>query len=292
MVGPSVGGCPIFPADHALNQRVDAAPIHPRSALIMARFTPWAPALFAIKPYNVVGKSTPRVPVTITRYGKRVILVPIPPKPLMMNPMTAVRPNGNLDNHALFIDTDAGECFELWGFSGVKVRGVYTASSGYMYDLKSAALPPKGPTAAASGISVLAGLARADEILAGEIAHALAVTTRYTSDGCIDPATTWQRKRIGEVGWGSAAEWANADNPYMGTRIRLKESYDFSALGPQTRAILTAARDYGLIVTDGSKQAGQLYSDPHKGLDARDLRGLRGVPVGAFEVVDTGAGHL
>src|SRR6188472_1035804 len=34
---PVVGGCPVFPADNAWNTDISAAPLHPRSAAIIAR---------------------------------------------------------------------------------------------------------------------------------------------------------------------------------------------------------------------------------------------------------------
>lgn len=271
----------LFPPDHLLNIRIDGLPVHSDSDAIMDRFrSTWTMALFSNKPYNIVNGVTP-VPVTYTLYGKTTSpkLVPIPTNALFM--IRAPYASGVLDNHAMFWDKEKQELFELWGFNGTKMPdGSYSAGSGWKYDLTSSVLPPlRVATAAASGISVLAGLARSEEILAGKINHALSMTTFYTSDGCIPPASSWQRKR------GTDAEWMNPYNPKMGTRIRLNKNFDISKFGPHTQVILTAAKEYGLIVTDGSKMSGTLYSDPNPNLNVKDLFALRTIPYSVFEVV-------
>ena len=53
----------------------------------------------------------------------------------------------------------------------------WTAGSGAIFDLGSNALRPSGWTSAdAAGLPILPGLARYDEVAAGEIAHALRFT--------------------------------------------------------------------------------------------------------------------
>ena len=73
----------------------------------------------------------------------------------------------------------------------------------------------------------------------------------------------------------------------MGARFRLKASYPLTGLRPDTVAVLTAFKKYGLIVADnGSNWFFQGASDPR--WDDNDLDQLKSVPGNAFEVVDTG----
>lgn len=292
VAGPTIGGCPVFPADHPLNTPVDGLAVHPNSDKIVARLAPtWKFALVANKPYNVVS-GVPPVSVVYTQYGKTTAppQIPIPPNPVFMQKKPGLnnfgQPKKLDDNHAMFVDTDDCKLYEVWSFDGVlNPDGSYTAGSGWMYDLNSNTLPPvKTATATASGISVFATLARADQILAGEINHALAVVTTYTSDGYLSPATSYQAK------FGTGPDWDDPNNPVMGQRLRLKADYDISGFGPQAQVVLTAAKKYGLIVTDGSPTAGNIPGDPNPSLDfgKSDLNGLSAVPPEAFEVLYTG----
>lgn len=290
--GPTIGDCPVFPVDNPLNTPVDELSLHPNSDKIIARLAPtWKFALYSVKPHNVVS-GIPKVSVIYTQYGKTTSppLVPIPDNPVFMQKQPGLNSLGqpkNLDdNHALFVDTGECKLYELWSFDGIKnPDGSYDAGSGWVYDLNSNALPPdKGATATASGISVFATNARADEILAGEIRHALSLQTMYTSDGYIYPATSYQKK------FGTGPDWDDPNNPVMGMRLRLKADYDISGFGPQAQVILKAAKKYGVIITDGSPTAGTLAGDPHPSLDfsKSDLNGLSAAPPEAFEVLYTG----
>src|SRR5689334_24321710 len=79
---PTIGGCPLLPANHVLNARVDTLPVHPRSAAWIANATSTgdgASRTFYMDfgsgtfdgapigiPYVEVNGSQPRVPVSFT----------------------------------------------------------------------------------------------------------------------------------------------------------------------------------------------------------------------------------
>ena len=153
---------------------------------------------------------------------------PIPDSPLI---------EGGSDRHILMVDPDACRLYEL--FNARKVGASWLAGSGATWDLRSNALRTAGWTSAdAAGLPILPGLVRYDEVAAGAIHHALRFTTNRTRTSYIYPA----RHQAGES--------ASAALPPMGTRVRLKASYDTSGFSPQARVIAEALKRYGMILAD------------------------------------------
>jgi hypothetical protein len=153
----------------------------------------------------------------------------------------------------------------------------WDASNGAVFDLRSNALRPAGWTSAdAAGLPIFAGLARYDEVAAGEIDHALRVTFERTRRAYIPPATHF------------ASSDTTTTRPPMGLRLRLDADFDLSGFHGQARVILEALKKYGLLVADnGSNWFITGASDTR--WDDGDLDQLKLVPGTAFEVVDTGA---
>ncbi len=294
--GPVFNGCPVFPADHPLNTAIDALPLNPRSDQIIQRLditVPWKLSLAPVKPYNVVQNGT-HVPINYVQPGYSNSSSPTS-MPIPDNPVFMIKTPGNnalgqpkvlYDVHAMFVDTAECKSYEVWNFDGIQNPDEsYNVGTGYVYDLNSSTLPPDHSiTPTASGLSVFATLARSEEILAGEIKHAIGMVTMYTSDGFIHPAISFQSK------FGSGPDWDNTDNPVMGMRLRLKADYDISSFPPQSRVVLTALKKYGAIIADGSPGAGMMANDDQQQvlLDYNDLNDLWQVPHTAFEVVDSG----
>ena len=78
---------------------------------------------------------------------------------------------------------------------------------------------------------------KVSEVTAGAINHAIRFTVAKTQQGYIHPAT-------------HAAGSNNASLPPMGLRLRLKASFDTSSFTGPTLVILTAMKQYGLILAD------------------------------------------
>jgi hypothetical protein len=124
-------------------------------------------------------------------------------------------------------------------------------------------------------LPILPGLVRYDEVAAGEIRHAIRVTFSRTQRGYILPATHF------------ASSNTDPTLPPMGLRLRLKASFDVSALTGQARTIAEAMQRYGLIVADnGSNWFFQ--GAPSPGWNDDDLNQLKSISGFEFEVVDTG----
>ncbi|HWM18867.1 MAG TPA: hypothetical protein VNO51_04220 [Ilumatobacteraceae bacterium] len=277
--GPSLGGCPMFPADNAWNQDVSQLPLHPRSAAMIAQIQ--ADGLDNLHPdfgenpnygipYVVVPASQALVPITYTAYGDESDPGPFP------IPLDAPVEGGGAsgDRHVLVLRQGTCDLFEL--FVGIRNGSGWNAASGARFDLTSNALRPDGWTSAdAAGLPILPGLVRYDEVAAGVIRHAIRVTFSETQRGYIAPATHF------------ASDSTDPDRPPMGLRLRLKASYDVSQLTGQARVIAVAMQQYGLMVADnGSNWFFQ--GAPSPGWDDDDLNQLKDIPGTAFEVVDTG----
>jgi len=277
--GPSLGGCPMFPADNAWNQDVSQLPLHPRSAAMIAQIQ--ADGLDNLHPdfgenpnygipYVVVPASQALVPITYTAYGDESDPGPFP------IPLDAPVEGGGAsgDRHVLVLRQGTCDLFEL--FVAIRNGSGWNAASGARFDLTSNALRPDGWTSAdAAGLPILPGLVRYDEVAAGVIRHAIRVTFSETQRGYIAPATHF------------ASDSTDPDRPPMGLRLRLKASYDVSQLTGQARVIAVAMQQYGLMVADnGSNWFFQ--GAPSPGWDDDDLNQLKDIPGTAFEVVDTG----
>lgn len=272
---PILGGCPVFPADNPWNRDVSGYPVDPRSDVyvtsISAGGTRFLHADFGSDPtygipYVVVPASQPFVPIRFVEYGDES-----DPGPYPVPPGAPVEAGG--DRHVLVLHSGACKLYELYHarFDG----SGWSAGSGAVFDLSSNRRRPDTWTSAdAAGLPILPGLVRYDEVLTGEIRHALRFTVERTQRAFIHPATHY----------GSSDD---PDDPPMGLRLRLKASYDISGFTGQARVVLEALRRYGMIVADqGTSWYISGATDPR--WRDTDLDQLKSVPGSAFEVVQTG----
>jgi hypothetical protein len=273
---PTVGGCPVFPSDNPWNTDISEYPVDPNSADYIAAINAdgdeYLHADFGSNPdygipYVVVNEDQPRVPITFTEYGDES-----DPGPYPIPPDAPVEA-GN-DHHVLVIQQ--GDC-KLYELYHAEYNGEgWDAGSGAVFDLLSNKLRPETWTSAdAAGLPIFPGLVRYDEVMAGEINHALRFTVGETQRAYIHPATHW------------ASDNDDPDLPPMGLRFRLKADYDISEFTGMSRVILEALRTYGMIVADnGTSWFITGATDPR--WDDEDLDQLKTVPGTAFDVVTTG----
>jgi hypothetical protein len=273
--GPTLAGCPVFPADNAWNRRVDRLPVDPRSSELVAAIGDgtlhadfgsglWEGRPIGI-PVTVVGTNTPRSRVTF-EYASESDRVgyPIP---------QGVRIEGGGDRHAILVDRDACRLYELYALR--REQGGWQAGSGAVWSLRSNRLRPKGWTSAdAAGLPILPGLARYDEVAAGAINHALRFTVEDTQRGFIFPARHF------------ASSSDDPDLPPMGLRLRLKASYDITRFSGESRVILAALKRFGMIVADNGT-SWYLSGAPDARWDNDQLHTLGKAKGSDFRVVDT-----
>jgi hypothetical protein len=285
---PTIGGCPVFPANNYWNTPVDSLPLHASSATWVnsigtaTRLHPdWGNVLadnFGIPFATVAGQ--PPVPITFdpNGYGDESDPGPFPIPP---NAPIEGGSGSDGDRHVLVIDTSNCMLYELYNAFPVGGGTSWSVYSSAKFDLRSNALRPAEWTSAdAAGLAIFPGLVRWDEVAAGEIAHAV----RFTA------SAIW-----GRVGNAQKYLWparhasgSNTDStrPPMGARFRLKSSFDISHFDARTQVILRAFKKYGLVLADGgSNWYFQGVSDTRwPDLVFDELKSIAG---GNFEAVDT-----
>jgi hypothetical protein len=181
------------------------------------------------------------------------------------------------DRHVIVVDRDRCKLYELFAAFPRNGGRSWKAGSGAIWSLKSNRVRPAGWTSAdAAGLPILPGLARYEEVKRGRIDHALRFTVSRTRKAYVYPARHF------------ASNDDNPDLPAMGQRLRLKASFDVSRYPRQSRVVLKALQEYGMIVADNGSDW-FLSGAPSSGWDNDDLHSLGGVKGSDFEVVDESA---
>jgi len=279
-VGASLNGFIPFPADSLWNQNIASAPVDPNSSAIInfiGASTPLHPDFGAGLyqgstigiPY-IVESGTAPVKIHYTAYGDESDSGPMP---VPANAPIEGYPNpGNGDRHVLVLDRDNCWLYELYS-SHVLKNGNWNAGSGSVWNLLADETRPYTWTSAdAAGLPIFPGLARYDEVAAGVINHALRFTLKYSQAEFTPPASHWA---------------ANSTNPVaapMGMRVRLKSSFDISGFPAQSKVILKALQQYGMIMADNGSSM-YISGAPDDRWNNDDLNALKSVPASAFEVV-------
>jgi hypothetical protein len=279
---PTVDACPVFPADNIWNVPVDTLPLDANSSAyvnsIGAATTlhpDFGAALWQGGPIGIPFVSTSgtqaKVAIHYQAYGDQSDPGPFPV------PATAPIEGGAAsegDRHVLVVDRGACRLYELYRAFPL-ADGSWEADSGAAYDLRSHALRPAGWTSAdAAGLPIFPGLARYEEVAAGEIRHALRFTAPKTRRAYLWPARHF------------ASSSSSASLPAMGQRFRLKAGVEIAAFSPQLQVILRALKRYGMILADNGSPW-YISGAPSPGWDddalVSELRRLKGSD---FEAVD------
>ncbi len=177
------------------------------------------------------------------------------------------------DRHALIVDRDTCKLYELFALYPT-ANGGWRAGSGAIFDLRSNKLRPAGWTSAdAAGLPILPGLARYEDVAKGRIDHALRFTVSDSRRAYVWPARHF------------ASDNTDPSLPPMGMRFRLKRSYPIAGFPRQTRIVLQALKEYGMIVADNGSDW-YLSGAPDPNWSNDELHTLHRVPGSAFEVVD------
>ena len=278
--GASLNGFIPFHADNAWNLDISNATVDPNSDAIITFIganTPMHPDFGAGLyqgstigiPY-VVGSGSLFVNIQFNAYGSESDPGPMP---IPHNaPIEGYPHPGNGDRHVLVLDRDNCWLYELY-HSYPKKDGSWKADSAAVWDLLNDEQRPFTWTSAdAAGLPIFPGLARHDEVASGQIQHALRFTLQYSRQAFTPPASHW------------APNSTNSLAAPMGMRLRLKASYDISSFPPQAKVILSALKQYGMIMADNGSSM-YLSGDPDSRWDNDDLGSLKQVPASAFEVL-------
>lgn len=283
----SIAGCQILPADTVYSTPIDKLPVHANSG-------EWIEHVLKIGAVgltfgeawgqNIVDNSLP--PSTMTFYyskmrnGAKFQLLSGNDRNREGGALTT---DGGADHHMITINRQTCRFYETYHdyATGLSPNSPYTANSGYEYTASTYSQPigaAGGGTTDAAGLPLLPLTVHFSEWEAGAIHHAL----RFTSCvGCISSPPLWPAV-------GSSAATPGA--PPMGSRWRLKSSFDTSRFSPKARVILAALQKYGMFLADvGGMQQVQVDDDinydPALNAALGEIQGAH-ITQASFDIVD------
>ncbi len=275
--------CSIFPSNNIWNRRVDDLPLDSRSAAYVASigsgnlhpdfgsgvFPAGSDSPIGIPFVEVDGTQT-KVDVNWTAYGDESDDGPYPIPPDA--PVEGGQSSSG-DRHVIVVDTDNCVLYETFS-SFPNGDGSWDAANGAVFDLRSNNLRPDTWTSAdAAGLPIYPGLVRYDEVAAGTIEHAIRFTAAQTQSAYVWPARH------------EASSITDLNVPPMGQRFRMRADFDISGFDPQIQVILTAFKEYGLILADNGSDW-FISGAPDERWDNDLLNELKTIPGSAFEAVD------
>ncbi len=276
---PAIGNCTVLPANNIWNTRIDQLPVHPSSATWVSTIGASSPLHpdFGSGTYNgePIGIPYTTVPGTQTKYPATFTYQDeSDPGPYAI-PLNAPIEGGSAstgDRHVISIDTDNCILYEI--YAAYPQAASWQGGSGAIFNLLSSALRPATWTSAdAAGLPIFPGLVRYDEILAGEIRHAIRFTVPHTQKAYVWPARHY------------ASSLTGAQYPPMGARFRLKASFDISHFSTTNQIILRALQRYGMMLADNGS-SWFISGTPDARWNNDDLHALTGIAGSNFEAVD------
>ena len=274
-----VGSCPVLPANSIWNTPVDTLPVLSNSTSMVntigastglhADFGAglWDGGPIGIPFITVPGTQT-KYPATFLYFDES------DPGPYAV-PLNAPIEGGSGstgDRHAIAIDTDHCILYEL--YNSYPQTSSWQADAGAIYDLNSNALRPETWTSAdAAGLPIMPGLVNYDEVMAGEIRHAVRFTVPQSRRAYVWPARHY------------ASSLTGTQYPRMGERFRLKASFNISGFPAEIQVILRAMKKYGIIMADNGS-AWYISGKPDDRWNNTNLHTLGQVTGANFEAVD------
>jgi hypothetical protein len=276
---PVAGSCTVLPVDNIWNTPIDQLPVSPNSSTYVNTIgaTTGVHADFGSGLWDggPIGIPFITVPGTQTRYPASFTYTDeSDPGPYAV-PLNAPIEGGSAssgDRHAISIDVDHCILYEL--YAAYPQAAGWQAGSGAIYNLLSNNLRVASWTSAdAAGLPIFPGLVRYDEILAGEIRHALRFTVPKTQKAYVWPARHY------------ASTLTAAQYPPMGARFRLRPDFDISSFSPANQIILRALKKYGMMIADNGSPW-FLSGAPDARWNNDELHDLGRIHGSDFQVVD------
>jgi hypothetical protein len=239
-----IGGCAVLPPDNIWNTPVDQLPVLSNSSSMVTTIGAstgfhadfgsgtWDGGPIGI-PFVTVGGTQTKYPATFLYAGES-------DRGPYAVPLTAPIEGGSNstgDRHAIAIDTTNCILYEL--YDAWPQAASWNADSGAIFDLTSNALRPSTWTSGdAAGLPILPGLVTYEEVLSGDIKHAIRFTAPRTRREFVWPARHY------------ASSLTGSQYPRMGERFRLKASFDISPYPSDVQVILRAMKKYGIMLAD------------------------------------------
>lgn len=239
MAANSYAGCQIGANDSVYNTPITSLPVNSNSAAWVAQtLSIGAVPLFVLNSFgiNIVNNSTP-VTASPTFYYTPILNG----QPFVFAPNPRHRESGELttdgqaDHHLISINRQTCQVYESYQDGG-GANGT-NAQSGYTY-LSTSYSQPTGGTTDAAGLPLLPLTMHLSELNSGVINHAL----RFTSCvGCISNQYLWPA---------TSSTGGQSGAAPMGSRWRLKSTFNISGFSPKAQVVLKALQTYGMILAD------------------------------------------
>jgi hypothetical protein len=240
----TIGNCSVLPADNIWNTPVDTLPVLSNSSSMVTTIGAsrgfhadfgagmWDGGPIGIPFVTVTGAQT-KYPATFLYWDES----DPGPYAVPLNAPIEGGSNSTGDRHAIALDVDNCILYEL--YRAFPQSASWTGDSGAIFDLKSNALRPATWTSAdAAGLPIMPGLVTYDEVLSGEIRHAIRFTAPQTRREFVWPARHY------------ASSLTGTQYPRMGERFRLKASFNITPYPSEVQVILRAMKKYGIILAD------------------------------------------
>lgn len=272
--------CDLFPPENVWNTPIDHLPRHwqndeyidsiGRDRHLHPDFgTVWEGAPIGI-PFVVVPANQPLVNVEFDYDDES----DPGPYPIPADPPIEGGEDGDGDRHVLVVREGECKLYELFD-AHPNGDGSWSAGSGAIYDLNSHELRPDSWTSAdAAGLPILPGLVRYEEVMSGEINHAIRFTAQRTQRRYDWPARHY------------ASNITDPNVPPMGQRFKLRGDFPIGDFSPEVQVILRAMRKYGIILADNGSNW-YISGVPNPAWDDDILHELDQVYGRDFEAVDT-----
>lgn len=276
---PTIGTCPVLPADNIWNTPIAGLPVASNSQTLVTTIgaSGYMHADFGSGTWDggPIGIPFITVPGTQTKYPATFLYQDesdTGPYAVPLNAPIEGGSNSTGDRHAIAVDTTNCILYEL--YRAFPQTSSWKGDSGAIFNLRSNALRPSGWTSAdAAGLPVMPGLVTVDEVLAGEIKHAIRFTVPQSRRAFVWPARHY------------ASSLTGTQYPPMGQRFRLKASFDISGFPADVQVILKALKKYGMILADNGS-AWYISGKPDSRWNNDNLRRLHEVFGSNFEAVD------
>lgn len=277
---PAIDGCQLFPNNNVWNTAIDTLPVDPSSNAYVSSIGSsshvhadfgaglWDGGPIGI-PFITVSNSQARVPISFDYSDES----DAGPYPIPANAPIEGGASSSGDRHVIVLEKDSCTLYEVYD-AHPNGNGSWSAGSGAVYPLTSDALRPDTWTSAdAAGLPILPGLVRYDEVLSGEITHAIRFTAPHTRRAYVWPARHY------------ASSSTTSSLPPMGQRFRLKASFNISGFSAANQVLLRALKKYGMFLADNGS-SWYLSGVPDERWDNDDLHALDVIRGSDFEAID------
>ncbi len=296
-VPKTFGACSLFPKNNYVYRHVTDLPVAANSSAVLqyiagvsadAGLAQGASALVYQGsrggiPFNVVDSS--KLAASVVEYEPTgQFLVPYQNRkfPIPSPRRIEGEPNadGAWDRHVLLVDTNTCMLYELFLYRtgiGWDLNWHTFVDGSATFDLNSNAYNKDYVYggAEAAGLPMVPAIYTYDEVQSGEVRHAIRAAFSMVRNTFVWPATHTDGRS------------SDVNAPPMGSRFRLKASFDLSVLKPNARVIARALQVYGLTMADTNGGALGICGEPDPRWDDSDLATLGKIHMSDLELVDT-----